>query len=130
MNDTVETQQKYYKVADVSKMYGIPAETVREMCHATDQNFAFRIGTRSNFLIDAKRFGEYLKTKMSNKTEEPKTLYTVKDVSKMYGVSEDIVRDWCKKRNQRFAFREGDQGSFRIDIKRLDEYIERRMTRT
>ena len=65
MNDTVETQQKYYKITDVSKMYGIPAETVREMCHARNQRFAFRVGSRGNFYIDIKRFDEYLERRMT-----------------------------------------------------------------
>lgn len=66
MSNTAETPARYYKVTDISKMYGIPADIVREMCHARGQRFAFRPGgSRGNFFIDIKRFDEYLERRMT-----------------------------------------------------------------
>ena len=53
---------KYKSVSEISKLYGISRDMVREMCHARGQKFAFK-PNGGKFLIDHRRFREYLDRK-------------------------------------------------------------------
>lgn len=53
-------EQKYYKVSKISKIYGISAKMVRDMCHARGQKFAFRPVEHGNWIIDREKFEQHL----------------------------------------------------------------------
>ena len=56
-------EQKYCKIPEISRRFGIPEKTVRAMCHKRGQRFAFRPVERGNFLINIEAFEKYLKGK-------------------------------------------------------------------
>lgn len=53
--------QKYRKIPEISRMFGISEKKVREFCHRPGQRFAFRPVKRGNFLINPEAFGKYLR---------------------------------------------------------------------
>ncbi|MCR4748277.1 MAG: helix-turn-helix domain-containing protein [Lachnospiraceae bacterium] len=54
---------KFYKATEIARIYGIPAETVRNLCHARGQKFATRLTPNGRFYIDLKKFEEFLQRK-------------------------------------------------------------------
>ncbi|MCR5430971.1 MAG: helix-turn-helix domain-containing protein [Lachnospiraceae bacterium] len=56
-------EQKYYKVTKIAEIFGIPAKTIRDMCHARGQRFAFRPVKNGNWLIDRAKFEKHLEHK-------------------------------------------------------------------
>ena len=50
---------KLYKAAEIAEIYGIPAETVRNLCHARGQRFATRLVPRGRWYIDSVKFEEF-----------------------------------------------------------------------
>ena len=59
----MEEHGKYYKASEIAKIYGIPAETVRNLCHARGQRFAMRLVPRGRFYIDREKFEEFMARK-------------------------------------------------------------------
>lgn len=53
-------QTTYYKPTQIAKIFGIKVETVRNMCHARGQKFAFRLVPKGRFYIEINKFREYL----------------------------------------------------------------------
>lgn len=53
-------EQKYFKVTEVAKIYGMRPVMVRSFCHAKGQQFAFRPIPNGCFYIDLKKFEEFL----------------------------------------------------------------------
>lgn len=53
-------EQKYYKVAEIAKIFGLPAKLVRDMCHARGQKFAFRPVPNGNFRINKEAFERHI----------------------------------------------------------------------
>ena len=56
-------EQKYYKVSDVAKIFGLKPAIVRQFAHARGQRFAYQPVKNGNILIDVKKFEEFLKTR-------------------------------------------------------------------
>lgn len=54
-------EQKYYKVTEVAKIFGMKPALIRQFCHARGQRFAFQLVKRGNILIDVKEFEKFLK---------------------------------------------------------------------
>ena len=54
-------EQKYFKVSQVAKIFGMKPAIVRQYCHARGQRFAFQPVKRGNIFIDIKKFEEFLK---------------------------------------------------------------------
>ena len=53
--------QKYFSVTEISKMYGLAKETVREYCRRPWQRFAFQpAGKGGKILIDKEKFDRWL----------------------------------------------------------------------
>ena len=51
---------KFYKATEIAKLYGMTAETVRNLCHARGQKFATRLVPNGRFYIDRERFEKFL----------------------------------------------------------------------
>lgn len=57
-------EQKYYKVSDVARIFGLKPQIVRNYCHAKGQRFAFQpSGKGGCILVDIKKFEDFLKTR-------------------------------------------------------------------
>lgn len=56
---------QYQSVTAISKAFGIKAETVRNMCHARSQRFAFRLVPNGKFYIDPVKFQAYIERRMA-----------------------------------------------------------------
>lgn len=56
----MSVEQKYFKVADVAKHTGLNPVTVRNFCHARGQRFASRVGKNGHWMIDIKKFEDYI----------------------------------------------------------------------
>ena len=54
---------KFYKASEIAKMYGIPAETIRNLCHARGQKFATRLVPNGRWYIDEERFKDHWERK-------------------------------------------------------------------
>lgn len=53
--------QRYFSVTEISKMYGLAKETVREYCRRPWQRFAFQpSGKNGKILIDKEKFDRWL----------------------------------------------------------------------
>ena len=55
--------ERFYKATEIAKLYGMTAETVRNLCHARGQKFATRLVQNGRFYINREKFEEYLKRK-------------------------------------------------------------------
>ena len=51
-----EETEKFIRIAQASKIYGIPEDFLREMCNSSRQRFAFRRGKQGNFFINVAKF--------------------------------------------------------------------------
>ena len=54
---------KFYKATEIARLYGMTAETVRNLCHARGQKFATRLVPNGRFYINRERFEDFLKRK-------------------------------------------------------------------
>ena len=55
--------ERFYKATEIAKLYGMTAETVRNLCHARGQKFATRLVPNGRLYINREKFEEYLKRK-------------------------------------------------------------------
>ncbi len=55
--------ERFYKATEIAEMYGMTAETVRNLCHARGQKFATRLVPNGRFYINREKFEEHLKRK-------------------------------------------------------------------
>lgn len=57
------------KVKEIAEMYNLPADLVRNLCHARGQRFAMKLVPRGRWYIDSERFGEFLERKQERTRE-------------------------------------------------------------
>ncbi len=55
--------ERYYKATEIANLYGMTAETVRNLCHARGQKFATRLVPNGRFYIDRAKFEEFMRRK-------------------------------------------------------------------
>ncbi len=56
-------EQKYFKVTEVAKIFGLKPAVVRQLCHARGQRFAFQPVKGGNIMIDLKKFELFMKAR-------------------------------------------------------------------
>ena len=56
-------EQKYFKVSEIARIFGIEPKTVRKYCRSrAGKTFAFKPYRGANYKIDFKKFESYIKT--------------------------------------------------------------------
>lgn len=55
-----------------------------------------------------------------------KTYASVNEIAKMYGISPQVVRQYCHAKGQDFAYQTKEKGKILIHIKRFDRFLTRR----
>jgi len=59
----VESLTKYLSVSEIAEKYGLTPKTVRELCNARGQRFAFKLKDKGRYYIDHRKFREHLERK-------------------------------------------------------------------
>jgi len=58
-------EERFYKVSEISEIFGLPCKVIRDMCYARGQRFAFKPGgAKGNWRINKERFEKYLERRM------------------------------------------------------------------
>ena len=59
----IESISKLKSVREISEIYGLTPKTVRELCNARGQRFAFKLKKNGRYYINAKLFRDHLERK-------------------------------------------------------------------
>ena len=59
----VDSMTKLYSVSEIAEKYGLTPKTIRELCNARGQKFAFKLKEKGRFYINGKKFREHLERK-------------------------------------------------------------------
>ena len=53
--------EKWKSAKEIAAMFGMDVRVVRDLCHARNQKFAYRLTKTGRYYIDPQRFEEFVK---------------------------------------------------------------------
>jgi hypothetical protein len=55
----------YLSAKEIAEKFGMEVKTVRNLCHARNQKFAYRLAPNGKFYIDPDKFKEFVERKLA-----------------------------------------------------------------